>query len=335
MFAQPTVRGNLLFIGSCAGKFLALDKTTGKEVWSYDTKVDGGPFSFHGDPLIHENLVLVPADRGCEAGGYVYAFEKKSGKVRWKFRAGAPATSFIGAGDAVIFGARQQEWFSLSIDSGKLKWRFKEAAPNAQCEIPKPAATDGERLAFVSHDQFLYILDIKSGRELRKIELPSRATTSPFMYKHVLYLGTEDGRLRSLNPESGQWLGKKTPPAILSGRFAWTKTRTKHDSENAEYVFGSTMSENRKNGVVVAFNHEFEQVLWSRSSETEWASEQPHLWKEWVIAGNCRGDIIAYRATDGVLAWKEHVQGCIRSFGHDASTLYVGVQEGTVYAYQR
>ena len=153
------------------------------------------------------------------------------------------------------------------------------------------------------------------------------------MDKDVLFLGTEDGRLRSLKPESGQWLGEKTPPAILSGRFAWTKT--KHGAENVKYSFGYSMTQNRMNAVVVAFNHEFEDVLWSRSSETEWASEQPHLWKEWVIAGNCRGDIIAYRATDGVLAWKEHVQGCIRSFGHDASTLYVGVQEGTVYAYRR
>lgn len=333
MFAQPTVSGNLLFIGSCAGKFLALDKATGKEVWSYDTKADGGPFSFHGDPLIHETLVLVPADRGCDAGGYIYAFEKKSGKMRWKFRAGAPATSFVDTGDVVILGTRQREWLSVNIDSGKLKWKFQEAASKAQCEIPKPAATDGVRLAFVSHDQFVYILDIKSGRELRKIKLPSPASTGLLMYKGVLYLGHEDGRLRSLNPESGQWLGEKSPPAILSGRFAWTKT--KHGSEDVEYVFGSRMNENRKSGVVLAFTGEFDGVLWSQNSEIEWVSEQPHLWKEWVIAGNCRGEIVAYRATDGAVTWKEHIHGCIRSFGHDASTLYVGVQEGTVYAYRR
>src|SRR5205807_1241074 len=152
-----------------------LDKVTGKEVWSYDTKVDGGPFSFHGDPLIHETLVLIPADRGCEASGYVYAFETESGKVRWKFRAGAPATSFVDAGDAVILGTRQQEWLSLSIDSGKLNWKFRDATPDTRCEIPKPAALNGVSVALVAHDRLLYILDVKSGRERKKIDLPSPA----------------------------------------------------------------------------------------------------------------------------------------------------------------
>lgn len=332
MFAQPTVSGNLLFIGSCAGKFLALDKVTGKEVWSYDTKIDGGPFSFHGDPLIHEGLVLIPADRGCEVAGYVYAFERKSGKVRWKLRTGAAATSFVYARDAVIFGTRQDAWFSLAIDSGKLKWEYKDAAAGPQCEIPKPPVTDGMTLAFLTHDQVLHVLDVKSGRELRKVKLPSPASTGLFMYKDVLYLGTEDGRLRSLNPANGQWLGERNLAAVLSGCFAWKK---RGSDQYIEYGFGSNISEKRKKGVVLAFTDEFEDVLWSRSSEIEWASEQPHLWKEWVIAGNCRGEMVAYRATDGEVAWREHVQGCIRSFGHDASTLYVGVQQGTVYAYRR
>lgn len=332
MFAQPTVSGNLLFIGSCAGKFLALDKTTGKEVWSYDTKIDGGPFSFHGDPLIHEDLVLIPADRGCDVAGYVYAFERKSGKVLWKLRTGAAATSFVDAGDAVIFGTRQDAWVSVTTDSGKLKWEFKDAAPAPQCEIPKPPATDGMTVAFVSHDHVLHVLDVKSGRELRKIKLPSPASTGPFMYKDVLYFGTEDGQLRSLDPQSGRWLGEHNPLAVLSGRFAWRK---RGSEEYSEYGFGYNLGAERKKGVVLAFTDEFEGVLWSRRSEIEWTSEQPHLWKEWVIAGNCRGEMVAYRARDGAVAWKEQLQGCIRSFGHDASTLYVGVQQGTVYAYRR
>lgn len=330
MFAKPTVSGNLLFIGSCAGKFLALDKATGKEIWSYDTKVDGGPSSFHGDPLIHKDLVLIPADRGCKTHGYIYAFDKKTGKVRWKLRADAPATSFVEAGDAVILGTRQDEWLAVDVDSGKLQWRFNDSAPDPQCEIPKLAATDGTVLAFVSHDQVLHILDIKSGRERKRIVLSSPASSSLFMYKDVLYFGTEDGSLRSLNPENGQWLGETKEPAVLSGHFAWTQ----RGSAYAEYAIGSGLGDKRNNGVVLAFTDEFGALLWSQRAEMEWSSEQPHLWKEWVIAGNCRGEIRAYRVTDGILAWRAHVQGCIRSFGHDASTLYVGVQEGTVYAYR-
>jgi outer membrane protein assembly factor BamB len=123
---------------------------------------------------------------------------------------------------------------------------------------------------------------------------------------------------------------KTKEPAVLSGHFAWTQ----RGSVYAEYAIGSGVGDRRNNGVVLAFTDEFGALLWSQTAEMEWSSEQPHLWKEWVIAGNCRGEIRAYRVTDGILAWRAHLQGCIRSFGHDASTLYVGVQEGTVYAYR-
>ena len=321
----------MLFIGSCAGKFLSLDKATGKEVWSYDTKIDGGPFSFHGDPFVRDGLVLIAADRGCDVPGYVYAFNKETGKLQWKVRARAPATSFVDAGDAVVVGTREDEWFALSIDSGKRKWDFQAAVPDPDCEIPKPATTDGKIFALVSHDQVVHILDLKSGKELRQRKLSSPSTTALFMYKDVLYFGTKDGRLRSLDPATGQWFDEQDLRAVPRGRFAWSK----NTAANTEYVFGSGAVDKQKNGIVLAFTDEFESVLWSRSSEAEWTSEQPHVWKQWLIAGNCHGDMAAYRTTDGVLAWTEHLQGCIRSFGHDSSTLYVGMQQGTVLAYTR
>ena len=66
----------------------------------------------------------------------------------------------------------------------------------------------------------------------------------------------------------------------------------------------------------------------------EWASESPHLWKESVIAGNCRGEMAAFRATDGEPQWNLSLKGCIRSIGSSGSMLFAGVQEGTVYAYE-
>lgn len=308
-----------------------MEKASGKEVWSYDTRADGGPFSFHGDPLVYKDLVLVPADRGCNVKGYLYAFEKATGKLRWKIAGGAPATPFLEIGGAVVVGTRQDQWISIDADSGKVKWKFANPVGENECEIPKPAVTDGESIAVVSHDQILHGLDPSSGRELRKVALPAPATTGLFMFKDVLYLGTEDANLRSFEPSTLHPLGERKLPAPLSGRFSWQKLGPE---EFAEYAFGSFRREKQNEGMLVSFSDEFEKVLWSRTAEGDWASEQPHLWKEWVIAGNCRGEILAYKAKDGALAWKDQVQGCIRSFGHDDSTLYIGVQQGTVYAYR-
>lgn len=319
-----------MFIASCAGKFLALDKSTGKVAWSYDTKADGGPFSFHGDPLLVRDLVIIPADRGCGVEGYIYAFGRNTGGLRWKLAAGSPATAFARADNAVIVGTRRDEWLSVNTKTGKLNWKFTDAAPDPSCDIPKPAATDGTIVAFVSHDQVVHILNAKSGAELRKVALSSPASTAPFLYKHLLYIGTADGHLRTVDPASGKTRDYQKLPEILIGRFTTVKTGGK----DHEFVLGTRINDEHKTGMMVAFADQFQHVTWERGAAGAWESEQPHLWKGWVIAGSCHGDIAAYRASDGALEWTEHVQGCIRSFGHDESTLYIGVQQGTVYAYR-
>jgi outer membrane protein assembly factor BamB len=150
------------------------------------------------------------------------------------------------------------------------------------------------------------------------------------MYKDVLYIGAADGHIYGLDPATGRPLNNLATPAIPKGRFAWGP----RGGVETEYVFGIEKKDGQSRGALLQFSDEFDRLLWTQPAEREWTSEQPHVWKDWVIAGNCKGDVVAYGITDGKQAWSEHVKGCIRSFGHDDSTLFIGVQEGTVYAYQ-
>jgi len=293
--------------------------------------VDGGPRSFHGDPLVFEDLVLVSTDRGCGAtgGGYVYAFEPKSGKLRWKLNAGGPSTGFAEIDNTFVFGTREDEWILAGTDSGKVKWKFSESAPDPLCEVRTAPVTDSETINFVGHDGTIFALN-KAGRKIWSQRPASPVTTSLFMYKDVLYFGAADGHVYGVDPPDGKPLNNVATPAIPKGRFA----EASEGEVDTEYVFALDKKDGKSRGMLLKFSDEFERVLWSSSAEREWTSEQPHVWKDWVIAGNCKGDIVAYGATDGKQKWSDHVKGCIRSFGHDASTLYIGVQEGTVYAYQ-
>jgi len=54
---------------------------------------------------------------------------------------------------------------------------------------------------------------------------------------------------------------------------------------------------------------------------------------EGVVAGNCRGEVAAFRGSDGEPRWKLNVKDCVRSIGNSGNSLFVGVQEGTVYAF--
>jgi len=259
----------------------------------------------------------------------VYAFEAKTGNVRWKLKASGPSTSFAEMDHAVVFGTREDEWIAAAANSGKVNWKFSEAGPDAQCEIRTAPVTDGETVNLIAHDGTLFALN-GAGRKIWSQRPSSPVTTSLFMYKDVLYFGAADGHIYGLNPANGAPLNNLATPAIPKGRFAWDS----RGGVETEYVFGIEKKDGQSRGALLKFSDGFERVLWTQPAEREWTSEQPHVWKDWVIAGNCKGDVVAYSAAGGKPAWTDHVKGCIRSFGHDESTLYIGVQEGTVYAYR-
>ena len=56
---------------------------------------------------------------------------------------------------------------------------------------------------------------------------------------------------------------------------------------------------------------------------------------EQPVAGNCRGELEAFNASNGAPQWADSLKGCLRSIGTDVNDaqIYVGAQQGTVYAY--
>jgi len=121
--------GGLLFIGSCAGNFYALNKTTGELKWSYDIRQDGRQVSFHGKPLVINDLILIGTDKLCEPEGigHVYAFEHESGKVRWKYRSTNVPTDIVQLNSNVYFGSFQDNWSSIDVHTGSLSGAFLRA----------------------------------------------------------------------------------------------------------------------------------------------------------------------------------------------------------------
>ncbi|HEX2122070.1 MAG TPA: PQQ-binding-like beta-propeller repeat protein, partial [Thermoanaerobaculia bacterium] len=74
MFVSPTVVGDAVIIGSCSGSLYSLDRTTGKPIWIYDTRADGPPAEFHGEPLLLGDRVVIPTD--ADPRGHLYSFDR-------------------------------------------------------------------------------------------------------------------------------------------------------------------------------------------------------------------------------------------------------------------
>ncbi len=318
--------GELLFIGSCAGNFYAINKTTGQVQWSYDIRKDGNQQSFHGDPLVTNDVILIGTDKSCdpEGVGHVYAFERDTGKVRWKYRSTSVPTDILQLNSNVYFGSFQDNWSSVDLHTGSLKWSFATGVSNKDCHLPKAPVIDKNRLFIAGLDGFIYSLDASSGRVKWKRKLAATPSTSLTLKDKTIYLGTEDQRIYRLNAETGSVISELVVEAKPVGRLAFANDSLLIFMENAT----------ERAGYIISVDSKLAGVRWKQRSSPEWASERPYVWKDLVFAGNCRGELASFRASDGEPQWNLTMKGCIRSIGSSGNMLFAGVQEGTIYAYE-
>ena len=326
MFSTPTVVGDVMFIGSCAGSFYAISKSTGQVKWSYDIGKDGKQVSFHGDPLVTNDLILIGTDHSCTPGGvgHVYAFERHSGNVRWKHPSTGVPTDIVQLNSSVYFGTFQHKWSSIDLRTGDLNWNFSTGTSNEDCLLPRSPVTDGNRLFIAGLDGIIYSLAASSGRVIWKRKLSAAPSTSLALRDKTIYVGTHDQRIYRLNAETGTVISELATEARPVGRLTF--------ANDSLFLFLENAGE--RVGYIISVDSKLAGVRWKQRASPDWASERPHLWKESIVAGNCRGEMSAFRATDGEPQWNLSLKGCIRSIGSSGNMLFAGVQEGTIYAYE-
>jgi eukaryotic-like serine/threonine-protein kinase len=326
VFSTPTVVGDAMFIGSCGGNFYALNKTTGQVKWSYDIRKDGNQQSFHGDPLVTNDLILIGTDKSCapDGVGHVYAFERDTGKVRWKYRSTSVPTDIVQIDSNVYFGSFQDHWSSVDLRTGSLNWSFSTGATNKDCDLPKAPVADRNSLFISGLDGVIYSLDASSGRVRWQRKLPAAPSTALTLRDKTIYVGTNNQRIYCLNAETGAVISELATKAKPVGRLTF--------ADDSLFTFLQNASE--RTGYIISVDSKLTGVRWEQKSSPDWASERPYLWKELVVAGNCRGEMAAFRATDGEPQWNRSMKGCIRSIGSSGTMLFAGVQEGTIYAYE-
>lgn len=78
--------GDKLFLGTLDGRLIALDRATGKELWSTVTVDQKQSYTITGAPRVINGMVII-GNGGAEFGvrGYVTAYDAQTGAQRWRF----------------------------------------------------------------------------------------------------------------------------------------------------------------------------------------------------------------------------------------------------------
>jgi outer membrane protein assembly factor BamB len=294
----------------------ALDRKSGQVKWAYDIRKDGEQSQFHGDPLITDELVVIGTDGNM---GHVYAFERATGTVRWKYKVNqrGVASDVLRLGQNVYAVTLGDEVLCLDLQTGKPRWTFHGSFSSQDFHwTSSPVATD-ERVYFGGLDGVVYALDSQSGKQVWKKDLGARVTTSVALQGHDLYLGTAKRRLYRLDSASGKVLGELATDAEPRGHLL---------------LAGDSLVTFLGDELLSSFDLPLKQVRWSSEASKEWTSARPYLWNEFLLAGS-RRDLVALRTIDGARAWSHQFPETVRGIGTSAEILYVGTLKGPVFAY--
>jgi len=225
-----------VFFSSYKGTFYAVNSDTGKQLWkaqfdpdaplAYEQELGEHPVTYSGDFLLSSPAILDNTAVVGGGDGLVYAFDVKSGRVRWKFRTGGRVRSSPAVSNGVVYvGSFDGSIYAIDLASGKQVWRYDTKGHSLKAGdfgfdrtsiLSSPAVSDG--VVYVgSRDSHLYAIDAAEGKlkwvyDYEKDGM-TWTTSSPAVKNQVVYTGTADGHfIHALRAADGRQLWRFEMP---------------------------------------------------------------------------------------------------------------------------
>lgn len=268
--SSPLVTDKGVYLGDEDGIFHAIDRNTGKKLWSFKTDAE---------IISSANIV----DGKILFGGYdnfLYCLNEADGSLAWKFETDGyvncspaivdnftfvtgcdeqlrmidiktgkqhsqmPLATYLIAspavmGDNLYVGTYASEIISVNWKEQKVEWRYKD--PKKEFPYHSSAAITDEYVVAGGRDKQIHCVERKTGKPVWKFGTRGRVDSSPVIIGNRVFVGSSDGNLYELDLENGKTLWKKNlgkditaSPAIGSGHLIiGTESRN-----GALYCFG-------------------------------------------------------------------------------------------------
>lgn len=314
---SPAVAGNVVYLGSCSGLYYAFDIHSGSIVWSYDFKAKVGQATFHGDPLLVDNLLIT----GSEAlmPPQAWAFDLKTGRLVWDNEGDRAFTlsDVIGVGNRAIGRNDDGELIAIDAKTGELAWRVTHEGRRFPVDVAESPAAQGSRVVFTGPDGGVYHVDGAEGSVSWRTQLDCDVSTSTAFVGSDVYVGCRTGDLFRISAGDGRILDSVSLNQPFEGRLLVLDDRI---------VIPGGRS------WIGAVDRNLGQVLWARSNVSPLSVVQPILWGREVVTGTGEGNLLGLDLESGETVWSMQLQGRIRGLGKADDVLLVGTIEGKLFA---
>jgi outer membrane protein assembly factor BamB len=222
------------------------------------------------------------------ASGGIYAFEKLTGKVRWRFEGGRGVpTSILRLGKRIYFVTFSDELICLDLETGRRSWAFGTGAKNDQSFINITPVGRANLIFFGALNGKVYALDSATGKALWERDLGSRIS-SLVLSTESLYAGTAGKRIYHLNSKTGEVMREFVASAELYWQFVLSRdSLITHIGEKT----------------LICLPKSLDKPQWTQDSTTPWSSSRPYVWQGLAIVGTEDGRVDALQLTDGKRQW--------------------------------
>ncbi len=294
---------------------MALDRHDGSEIWSYDTRQDGTPAQFHGDPVISDGVVITGCDRSSLS--HTYAFEIDSGELVWKHGGSALESDLLLVAGYAVGRRWNGDLLGLEVFTGERVWDVQPRDYTYRFKFDCSPAASGDIVVFGGVDGVLYAVDGRYGDVLWTYDSGDAFTTAVAIGETDVYVGLANQNFIRLSLDDGTYLGSihlaKSPfgqPAV---------------SENAVMVMTGK-------GDLVAVSRDLSNEVWRQDGSPRWTTPRPLLWKDLVIVGTQKGIVSGFHVGSGEVALELTLEGRIRGLGSHGDVLYIGAMNGNLFA---
>jgi outer membrane protein assembly factor BamB len=170
---------------------VALDAEQGQQVWEFDS---GQPILC--SPAVAGGVVYCGSDNGV-----LYALDAQTGEPVWQFEAGGPIqASPAVVGELIVFGANDHNFYALDRRTGQKLWNYRTSG---FC-IQAPPVVHGERVFAAGWADWVWCLDLKSGKPLWRSFIPVSIEAVSY-YRNRLWVRSPY-YIVELDPTEGTWL---------------------------------------------------------------------------------------------------------------------------------
>ncbi|MEW6222649.1 MAG: PQQ-binding-like beta-propeller repeat protein [Candidatus Hadarchaeota archaeon] len=310
---SPAVVDGMVYFGSWAGAFYALDAENGVQIWKHE--VDGDVHT--SSPAVVGGKVYFGTEGGgVENGRIIYALNIENGDEVWSRKLDDEVNSSpVVVGGKVFVGSSDGKVHALDAANGNEIWSFQTGDT-----IYTASPTVVDNTVYIgSWDGKLYALNAADGNLKWSYSTGGTIDSTPAVVNGVVFIGSgqsqgETWAVHALDANTGQIIWKtlldypvRSSPAIAGSRL---------------FIGGGSYSYAPENGEIYSISLETGSVIWSYQSQGDYVGHMGPVVSDNTVIASASRKLLALSSDNGAVIWQRSMAASLPVIADDK--VYVG-----------